>query len=87
MRNGVYVGQWRRERAAVVRVVGFAALFGTPTAAPLKAQRAAADPSRFDVLIVNGSVLDGTGRSAQRLDVGIRGDRIVAMAARLSRAR
>jgi N-acyl-D-aspartate/D-glutamate deacylase len=41
---------------------------------------------RFDILIAGGSVLDGTGRAAQRLDVGIRGDRIVAMAPTLSRA-
>ncbi len=86
MRNVVYVGRWRRELAAVVKVLGFTALFGAQTGAPLQAQRAAADLSPFDVLIVNGSVLDGTGRSAQRLDVGIRGDRIVAMGAPLSRA-
>ncbi len=56
---------------------------------PLAAQGAAAaqDTGRFDVLIAGGSVLDGTGRSAQRLDVGIRGDRIVAVGAALPRAR
>ncbi len=41
---------------------------------------------RFDVLVVGGSVLDGSGSPAQRMDVGIRGDRIVAMAASLPRA-
>lgn len=40
---------------------------------------------RFDVLVVGGSVLDGSGSPAQRMDVGIRGDRIVAMAASLPR--
>ena len=50
---------------------------------PVQAQPAA---ERFDILIVGGSVLDGTGRAAQRLDVAIRGDRIVAMAPTLSRA-
>lgn len=35
----------------------------------------------FDVVIRGGLVLDGTGAAARRLDVGIRGDRIVAMAA------
>jgi dihydroorotase/N-acyl-D-amino-acid deacylase len=39
----------------------------------------------FDVLIVNGLVLDGTGSAGQRVDVGIRGDRIIAMAASLPR--
>ena len=52
----------------------------SPYAAP--AQPAA---ERFDILIAGGSVLDGTGRAPQRLDVGIRGDRIVAMAPTLSR--
>lgn len=41
--------------------------------------------NRFDLLIVGGAVLDGTGATAQRVDVGIRGDRIVAMAASLPR--
>ncbi len=45
-------------------------------AAPLRAQL----PQRFDVLIVGGRVIDGTGSPARRLDVGILGDRIVAMA-------
>ncbi len=38
-----------------------------------------------DVLIVNGLVVDGTGSPARRADVAIRGDRIVAVAANLSR--
>ena len=46
-----------------------------------------ADTARFDVLVAGGMVLDGTGRTAQRLDVAIRGDRVVAMAASLPRAR
>ncbi len=44
-----------------------------------------ADSTRFDVLIAGGMVLDGTGAPARRLDVGLRGDRIVAMAPALSR--
>jgi len=48
---------------------------------------APADTARYDVLIVGGMVLDGTGRSAQRLDVAIRGDRVVAMAPALTRSR
>ena len=51
----------------------------------MTAQRA--DNRRYDLLIVGGSVLDGTGGVARRLDVAIRGDRIVAMAAGLPRAR
>lgn len=51
------------------------------------AKRPAVDTGRFDLLIVGGQVLDGTGRPAQRLDVAIRGDRIVAMAPSLSTAR
>ncbi|MDA1081794.1 MAG: amidohydrolase family protein [Gemmatimonadetes bacterium] len=35
--------------------------------------------ARFDVLIRGGSVIDGTGTPAQTADVGIRGDRIVAI--------
>jgi dihydroorotase/N-acyl-D-amino-acid deacylase len=46
-----------------------------------------ADTARFDILVAGGLVLDGTGRTAQRLDVAIRGDRVVAMAPSLPRAR
>ncbi len=35
----------------------------------------------FDVLITGGQVLDGTGAAAQRVDVGIRGDRLAAIGA------
>ena len=41
----------------------------------------------FDLLIVGGSVIDGTGSAARVLDVGLRGDRIVALGASLPRAR
>jgi N-acyl-D-amino-acid deacylase len=34
----------------------------------------------LDLLIRNGSVLDGSGSPAQQVDIGIRGDRIVVMA-------
>src|SRR6478609_5716683 len=52
--------------------VSTAALFG---ASALAAQA----PQRFDVLIRHGRVLDGTGNPWIRTDIGIRGDRIVAM--------
>jgi dihydroorotase/N-acyl-D-amino-acid deacylase len=65
------------------RVVAAALLWSATLSRP---RALAAQPVAFDVLIVNGSVLDGTGRAAQRLDVGIRGDRVVAMAASLPRA-
>ncbi len=39
----------------------------------------ACQPTPFDVVIVGGNVLDGSGSPAQRLDVGIRGDRIAQM--------
>lgn len=35
--------------------------------------------NRFDVVILNGMVLDGTGSPAQRLDVGIADDKITAL--------
>jgi len=42
------------------------------------AQQPAAPPS-FDILIRNGKILDGTGNPWHQGDVGIRGDRIVAI--------
>lgn len=48
---------------------------------------AGADPAEhYDLLIVGGSVLDGSGDEAQRLDVGILGDRVVAMKESLPRS-
>jgi len=54
--------------------------------AALLASACDAPPERYDVLIVGGSVLDGTGSEARALDVAIVGDRIVAMAPSLDRA-
>lgn len=48
----------------------------------------AAQPAdSFDLVVRGGMVLDGTGAAARRLDVGIRGDRIVALAASVPTAR
>ena len=33
----------------------------------------------FDIIILNGSVLDGSGRDARRLDVGVRDGKIAAL--------
>jgi N-acyl-D-amino-acid deacylase len=54
---------------------------------PLAAQRAksrragatTSAPARFDIIIRNGTVYDGTGGEGRRADVGIRGDRIAAV--------
>ena len=64
-----------RTSVRAVLVVAAAALFAS--AAPV-AQDA---PASFDVLIKNGRVLDGTGNPWYRADIGIVGDRIVAMGA------
>lgn len=49
-------------------------------AVALTARLAGQEPP-FDVLIVGGQVLDGTGAAAVRADVGIRGDRVAAIGA------
>lgn len=45
---------------------------------PLRAQQTS-DKQTFDVLIKNGKILDGTGNPWYWSDIGIRGDRIVAI--------
>ncbi len=67
-------------RASIVVVV--TATIAMATAEPLSAQL----PQRYDVLIVGGRVIDGTGSPARRLDVGILEDRIVAVAESLPRS-
>ena len=48
------------------------------SARPSPGGRAEARPT-FDILIVNGEVVDGTGASRKKADVGIRGDTIAAI--------
>jgi N-acyl-D-amino-acid deacylase len=58
--------------AAIAMLLGTAGLV-------LTAQQAS--PQAFDVLIRNGRVLDGSGNPWYRADIGIRGDRIIAVGA------
>ena len=72
-----------RMRGVVTGVVGAVALSaacgGAPEApAPSPAAQAPATP-RFDVVIANGRVVDGTGAPWFTADVGITGDRITAI--------
>ena len=53
---------------------------------PLAAAGQALRTEDFDVLIKGGTVYDGTGRAPRRVDVAIKGDRVVAIG-NLSRAR
>ena len=58
-----------------------ATLTALAACAPRAAERATAPAERYDIVIVGGSVLDGTGAPAVRADVGIRGDTIVRVSA------
>ena len=51
---------------------------GRASARPSPGGRAEARPT-FDIVVVNGDVLDGSGSPRRRADVGIRGDTIVAI--------
>jgi N-acyl-D-amino-acid deacylase len=65
------------KRSRVVTRLGSVAISAAILVAPviLKSQ----SPASFDVLIKNGHILDGTGSPWYAADVGIRGDRIVAI--------
>ncbi len=39
----------------------------------------ACDPAPYDIVLVGGTVIDGTGSDRFRADVAIRGDRILAV--------
>ena len=64
-------------RATLLPLVAFALHAFALHAAHAQEQRRAEPP--FDVLIVNGRMLDGTGNPEVAADVGIRGDRIAAV--------
>jgi N-acyl-D-amino-acid deacylase len=57
------------------RVLALALLLTLLPALPLAGQK----PQDFDVIVKGGMVYDGTGRAPRRADVGIRGDKIVAL--------
>lgn len=58
-------------------------LFGLSFCAAVPAGRAAQPEDRFDLLIVGGRILDGTGNPWRYADVGVRDGRIVAVARNL----
>ena len=64
------------------KYVSFILILVLPFAAAAQVPR----PADFDVLIQNGTVYDGTGRAPKRVDIAIKGDRIVAIG-NLRRAR
>ncbi len=62
------------------------ALLGALTAALSIAALSAQPPPRFDLVIANGRIVDGTGAPWFRGDVGITGDRITAIGSLADRA-
>ncbi len=73
LRNSVPRRRAMRSTAAVVAV---AMVLGAPALGP-------AQSPRYDLLIKNANVIDGTGNPWFRADIGLRGDLIVTIAARI----
>ncbi|MGI8509487.1 MAG: D-aminoacylase, partial [Gemmatimonadaceae bacterium] len=71
-------------KTAFISVLTCIGLVAAAACAPLNHNATPAPP--FDVLLVNARVIDGTGNPWYRGDVGIRGDRIAAIAPHLSGA-
>lgn len=72
---------FKRMRAGLLGVVGTAMVAAACGGPPPGGTRAtpAAPAARFDVVIANGRVVDGTGAPWFKADVGIVGDRITAL--------
>jgi N-acyl-D-amino-acid deacylase len=64
----------------------FKPLAGCALLAALMGAAALQAPERFDLIVLGGTVYDGTGAAGRRADVGVRGDRIAAVGD-LSKAR
>lgn len=65
---------------AILSLVGCAAVAPEPEPVATGAASTAAAPGveRFDLLIRNGVLHDGSGAAPQRMDIGVRGDRVAA---------
>src|SRR3954469_15228737 len=64
-------------RLLIATLISVAILFATTPSRSNSATSQNANPKSLDLLIVNGQVVDGSGKKARKADVGIRGDRIV----------
>jgi N-acyl-D-amino-acid deacylase len=64
---------------AALGALFFAAYSAERLSASAEGSRSSGTTGRFDVLIRNGRILDGTGGPWYSADIGIRGDRIVAI--------
>jgi N-acyl-D-amino-acid deacylase len=63
-------------RVRLSRILALFLTFSIPLAAAGQAPRRA---QSFDIIIKGGTIYDGTGRAGRRADVGIKGDRIIAV--------
>ncbi|MGH9900296.1 MAG: N-acyl-D-amino-acid deacylase family protein [Pyrinomonadaceae bacterium] len=61
------------------KLLALTLVLALPLTAAAQGRRAGSQPRTFDVIIRGGTVYDGTGRAPVRADVGIKGDRIVAV--------
>ncbi len=67
----------RQVVAALILATSVAAIAADQ--APRTSSGQAAQPSQFDVVIRNGRVMDGSGNPWLKVDIGITGDKIVAV--------